>query len=57
MIMSFENQLKEYYANRSKYPHIRPEVDAKQWSVYVYGEEKKHFGKLSEALKWMLSKK
>jgi hypothetical protein len=39
----------EYYANRGKYRFIKIEND--QFTVYVYGHEKKQFDKLADAVK------
>jgi len=39
----------EYYANRGKYRFIK--IEGEQFTVYVYGHEKKHFDKLSNAAK------
>ena len=38
----------EYYANRSKYRFIKIEND--QFTVYVYGHEKRQFNQLADAV-------
>jgi hypothetical protein len=47
--LNFEDELKEFNQNRSKYPRIKPDVELKQWSRYDYRKGKTYHQSLQDA--------
>jgi hypothetical protein len=47
----FETELVEFYANRSKYQYIKPDLSNQDWTVYVYGRQKQYARTLSGAVR------
>ena len=47
--MKFEDELKEFYENRSKYRFIKPDVVAQDWCVYIFGKKKEFYKSLGIA--------
>ena len=47
--MKFEDELKEFYENRSKYRFIKPDVIAQDWCVYIFGKKKEFYKSLGIA--------
>jgi hypothetical protein len=49
--LTFEDELKEFNQNRSKYSKIKPDFELKQWSKYDYKTGKTFHRSLQEAAK------
>jgi hypothetical protein len=47
--LTFEDELKEFNQNRSKYSKIKPDLELKQWSKYDYKTGKMFYQSLQEA--------
>jgi len=47
--LTFEEEVKIFNQNRSKYPHIKPIFESKEWSKYDYKTGNKVYLTLSEA--------
>jgi GrpB-like predicted nucleotidyltransferase (UPF0157 family) len=47
--LTFEDELKEFNQNRSKYSRIKPDLELKQWSRYEYRKGKTYHQSLQEA--------
>lgn len=49
--MTFDNDLTQFYQNRSKYPRIKPDMDLKMWSRYDFRKGKTFHETLHDAAK------
>lgn len=47
--LTFEDELKEFNQNRSKYSRIKPDFELKQWSRYDFKKGKTFHQSLQEA--------
>jgi hypothetical protein len=47
--LTFEDELKEFNQNRSKYSKIKPDLDLKQWSKYDFKAGKTFHQTLQDA--------
>jgi GrpB-like predicted nucleotidyltransferase (UPF0157 family) len=52
MKITFEDELKEFNQNRSKYQHIKPDLENRRWSKYGYSKGKHYFASLCDAAKY-----
>ena len=51
-VIKFDEELKEFNQNRSKYQHIKPDLENQRWSKYGCSKGKHYFASLLDAAKY-----